>query len=134
MRIAIDFDDTIVDTTKKVREYLNRYNLEEFEDIEEKTKFYIKHIDDITKDLELKPYAKEVLNELSKNDKISIYDLSGNKVDYVIYDIYEAKSDDTPCTFQNTNGLRIVTLVTCNNVNGKRLVIHAKEMEKIKSN
>ena len=68
------------------------------------------------------------LNELSKNDKISIYDLSGNKVDYVIYDIYEAKSDDTSCTFQNTNGLRIVTLVTCNNVNGKRLVIHAKEM------
>ena len=28
MRIAIDFDDTIVDTTKKVRENLNRYNLE----------------------------------------------------------------------------------------------------------
>ena len=74
------------------------------------------------------------LNELSKNDKISIYDLSGNKVDYTIYDIYESKSDDTSCTFQNTNGLRIVTLVTCNNVNGKRLVIHAKEMEKIKSN
>ena len=68
------------------------------------------------------------LNELSKNDKISIYDLSGNKVDYTIYDIYESKSDDTSCTFQNTNGLRIVTLVTCNNVNGKRLVIHAKEM------
>lgn len=72
MRIAIDFDDTIVDTTKKVREYLNRYNLEEFEDIEEKTKFYIKHIDDITKDLELKPYAKEVLNELSKNNELYI--------------------------------------------------------------
>lgn len=72
MRIAIDFDDTIVDTTKKVREYLNRYNLEEFEDIEEKTKFYIKHIDDITKDLELKPYAKEVLSELSKNNELYI--------------------------------------------------------------
>ena len=72
MRIAVDFDDTIVDTTKKVREYLNRYNLEEFEDIEEKTKFYIKHIDDITKDLELKPYAKEVLNELSKNNELYI--------------------------------------------------------------
>ena len=72
MRIAIDFDDTIVDTTKKVREYLNRYNLEEFEDIEEKTKFYIKQIDDITKDLELKPYAKEVLNELSKNNELYI--------------------------------------------------------------
>ena len=72
MRIAIDFDDTIVDTTKKVREYLNRYNLEEFEDIEEKTKFYIKHIDDITKDLELKPNVKDVLNELSKNNELYI--------------------------------------------------------------
>ena len=72
MRIAIDFDDTIIEKKKKVREYLNRYNLEEFEDIEEKTKFYIKHIDDITKDLELKPYAKEVLNELSKNNELYI--------------------------------------------------------------
>lgn len=68
------------------------------------------------------------LNELTENDKISIYDLSGNKVDYEIYEVYETKSDDTSCTFQNTDGLRIVTLVTCNNVNGKRLVIHAKEM------
>ena len=70
------------------------------------------------------------LNELKTNDTITIYDLSGNKVEYGIYDIYETKPDDTCCTFQNTNGKKLVTLVTCNNVNGKRLVIHAKEIPK----
>lgn len=68
------------------------------------------------------------LNELKLNDKITIYDLNGNHLDYSIYDIYEINSDDTSCTFQNTNGQKIVTLITCNNVNGKRLIIHAKEI------
>lgn len=66
------------------------------------------------------------LNELEINDKITIYDLNGNFVDYSIYDMYETSADDTSCTFQDTNNTKIVTLVTCNNVNGKRLVVHAK--------
>ena len=65
------------------------------------------------------------LNELSLGDKIQIYDLAGNYVTYEIYDIYESRADDTSCTFQDTNNLK---LVTCNNVNGKRLVLHAKEI------
>lgn len=68
------------------------------------------------------------LNELNIGDEIKIYDLSGNYLIYKIYEIYETNSNDTSCTFQNTNNLKIVTLVTCNNVNGKRLVIHAKEI------
>lgn len=68
------------------------------------------------------------LNELDINDEIIIYDLSGNHKTYGVYDIYETKPDDTSCTFQDTGESRIVTLVTCNNVNGKRLVIHAKEI------
>ena len=68
------------------------------------------------------------LNELEINDEISIYDLSGNSIKYEIYDIYETSPKDTSCTFQNTNGEKIVTLITCNNVNGKRLVLHAKEI------
>lgn len=60
------------------------------------------------------------LNELQINDRISIFDLSGNKIDYTIYDKYEIKPSDTSCTFQDTNGLRIITLVTCNNVNRKK--------------
>ena len=68
------------------------------------------------------------LNELELNDEITVYDLSGKNKTYKIYEIYETKPDDMSCTFQDTGGLRIVTLVTCNNVNGKRLVIHAKEI------
>ena len=68
------------------------------------------------------------LNELIIGDIITIYDLNGNNINYKIYDKYEINSDNTACTFQETNGLKIVTLVTCNNVNGKRLVLHAKEI------
>ena len=66
------------------------------------------------------------LNELEINDQITIYDLNGNSLNYSIYYIYEATYNDTSCTFQNTNNMKLVTLVTCNNVNGKRLVVHAK--------
>lgn len=68
------------------------------------------------------------LNELIIGDIITIYDLNGNNINYKIYDKYETTSDNTSCTFQETNGLKLVTLITCNNVNGKRLVIHAKEI------
>lgn len=68
------------------------------------------------------------LNELKINDEIIIYDLSGNNITYKIYNIYETSPKDISCTFQDTNGMRIITLVTCNNVNGKRLVVHAKEI------
>ena len=68
------------------------------------------------------------LNELIIGDIITIYDLNGNNINYKIYDKYETTSDNTSCTFQETNGLKLVTLITCNNFNGKRLVIHAKEI------
>lgn len=68
------------------------------------------------------------LNELIINDKIKIFDLSGNAIEYKIFDKYETSPTDTSCTSQDTNNLRIVTLVTCNNVNGKRLVIKAQEI------
>ena len=76
------------------------------------------------------PLPNEIGNfcELVINDELTIYDLSGNNKTYSIYDIYETEPDNISCLFQNTNGLRIVTLITCNNVNGKRLVIHAKEI------
>lgn len=68
------------------------------------------------------------VNELKKDDTIEIYDLDGQKIEYSIYDIYETNANDTSCTFQDTNGNKIVTLITCNNVNGKRLIVHAKEI------
>lgn len=67
------------------------------------------------------------LNELNINDTIKIFDLKGNCMEYEIFNKYEISPIDTSCTNQNTNNQRIVTLVTCNNVNGKRLIIQAKE-------
>ncbi len=67
------------------------------------------------------------LNELELGDNITIFGLNGVSKDYTIYDMYEIRPSDTSCTSQDTNNLRIVTLITCNNVNGKRLVVQAKE-------
>ena len=68
------------------------------------------------------------LNELELEDNITIFGLNGVSKDYTIYDMYEIKPSDTSCTSQDTNNLRIITLITCNNVNGKRLVVQAKEI------
>lgn len=66
------------------------------------------------------------LHELEKGDKILIYDLNGKMVEYSIFKKYEVKGNDISCTDQNTDGKTIVTLLTCNNVSGKRLVVVAK--------
>ena len=68
------------------------------------------------------------LAELKIGDEITIYDLSGNSINYSIYEKYETSPYDTSCTFQDTNNIRIVTLITCSDVNSKRLIIHAKEI------
>ncbi len=67
------------------------------------------------------------LNELKKNDVVQIYDYTGNKIDYTVYDKYEVEIDDLSCTSQNVGNKRILTLLTCNNVNGTRIVVKAKE-------
>lgn len=67
------------------------------------------------------------LHELETSDTFQIYDLNGKMINYIIFDKYEVNVNDTSCTFQNTNGKKIVTLLTCNNVNGKRLIIVGQE-------
>lgn len=63
------------------------------------------------------------LHELEKNDKIKLYDINGKMKEYTIFKKYEVKETDTSCTSQATNGKTILTLLTCNNVSGKRLVL-----------
>lgn len=67
------------------------------------------------------------LNELTNNDIVKIYDLSGNMVEYTVTNMYEVKSNDLSCTNQNTNGKIIVTLLTCNNVSGNRLIVRCEK-------
>lgn len=68
------------------------------------------------------------LKELSINDKITIYDLSGNSLDYFIYERKEISPNDLSCMSQETNEEKIVTLITCNNMSDKRLLIKAKTL------
>lgn len=66
------------------------------------------------------------LHELEIGNKIKIYDLSGQIVEYIINEKYETTANDLSCTSQETNNQTMITLLTCNNVNGKRLIIKAK--------
>lgn len=67
------------------------------------------------------------LKDLSNGDIVTIYDLSGNKIDYSIYKSYETDYNDLTCTNQDTNGKKEITLITCNNIKNKRRVIKATE-------
>ncbi|MCI9177975.1 MAG: sortase [Clostridia bacterium] len=67
------------------------------------------------------------LAELNKNDTIEIYDLAGKKITYFVTDKYEVNPSDLSCTNQDTNQSKVITLLTCNNVNGKRTVVKAIE-------
>ena len=78
MRIAIDFDDTIVKTSDKVEEYLKKYNIKELNNLDEKYKFYKKHIDDITKNLNFFDDVVDVLNKLSINNELYLVTARSN--------------------------------------------------------
>lgn len=67
------------------------------------------------------------LHYLNEGDIVQIFDLNGNKVDYLIYSKQEIAADDTSCLTQNANSLKEITLMTCNKVKGNRVIIKAKE-------
>lgn len=66
------------------------------------------------------------LYKLNIGNEIRIYDSSNSLISYYIYNKYETDKNDTSCTSQNTNGKREITLVTCNNFNGNRLIVKAR--------
>lgn len=50
----------------------------------------------------------------------------GTLLQYVIYNKYETNADDLSVTNQNINKRSELTLVTCNNLNGNRIIIKAQ--------
>ena len=64
---------------------------------------------------------------LDEGDEIYITDLSGEKVRYVIYSIYETWDDDFSYATRKTNGKREISLSTCTNNPEIRLIIWAIE-------
>ena len=69
------------------------------------------------------------LSGASIGDEVSLTDLSGNKVIYVVYNRYVVDPTDVSCTSQLTNGQREITLITCTNYGQDRLVIKAREKQ-----
>jgi hypothetical protein len=49
---------------------------------------------------------------------------------YEVYDMYEVLPTDTSCLKQNSAN-REITLITCNNKNKKRLIVKAKEKDRL---
>ena len=70
------------------------------------------------------------LNELNVGNIINLYDNSGNGVCYMIYKIFETNANDITNTLESTSNSREITLVTCNNINGNRIIVKAREHNK----
>lgn len=67
------------------------------------------------------------ISNLEAGDEIEIYGNNGSHVSYYVTDKKEVSSDDMSCTSQDTNGKRIVTLMTCNSLKQTRRIITAYE-------
>lgn len=67
------------------------------------------------------------VSKLEKNDLIQITDSSGLTLSYLVYDKYEVDAQDTSCTEQRNSIIKELTLVTCNNLTGSRIIIKAVE-------
>lgn len=64
--------------------------------------------------------------ELTIGDKIKIKDSTGNKVTYTIYEVFETTDIDTSFYNRDTKGVAEITLSTCTDDGGARLIILAK--------
>lgn len=78
MKIAIDFDDTIVNTKEIVKKYMDKYQIKEFKNKTDMLKFQKKHATNIIKKLPFFENAKEVMNRLSSNNELYIITARNN--------------------------------------------------------
>lgn len=62
---------------------------------------------------------------LNINDEIILYNSSNKKFSYFIFNIYEVKSDDISPIYSYDEKKKQLTLITCNNINNKRIIIKA---------
>ena len=65
---------------------------------------------------------------IEQNDEIYIYDNFDNKCIYKVFANYEVDQDDLSPIFNYEKNTKELTLITCNNLNGKRIVIKAKRL------
>ena len=68
------------------------------------------------------------LKKIEINDKVILTNMYGQKVEYMVYDIYKVYPNEVKCLNQKTYGNREVTLITCTTGAIKRLIIKATEI------
>lgn len=69
------------------------------------------------------------LKNLSNGDIVYITDLSGKKVKYTIYNIYQTTDSDFDYATRETNGKKEISLSTCTDDVKARLILWAREAE-----
>ena len=67
------------------------------------------------------------LKNLNIEDEIFLVDTNGNKVKYIVYDIYKVLPNQTQCLSQQTNGKIELTLITCKLDSEKRIIVKARK-------
>ena len=69
------------------------------------------------------------ISKLENGDLIEIQDNSSNTIKYEIYEVTRTDKNDISCLNQNTNNMRIITLITCDSINDNyRIIVKAKEI------
>ena len=66
--------------------------------------------------------------KLEKGDIVELTDLTGQVIQYSIYDIFVTDPNDVSILLPKDEVIREVTLITCTNGNKKRLILKAKEI------
>lgn len=64
---------------------------------------------------------------LEIGESIFMTDLYGDKVEYIIFDIYTIDPNDVSCVKSVEEGTREITLITCTNGHKNRLITKARE-------
>ena len=65
------------------------------------------------------------IKKLKVNDEIYLTDTNGNKIKYLIYDIYTVLPNETGCLSQKTDGNTELTLITCTLDSERRIIVKA---------
>ena len=65
------------------------------------------------------------IKKLKVNDEIYLTDTNGDKIKYLIYDIYTVLPNETGCLSQKTNGNTELTLITCTLESERRIIVNA---------
>ena len=66
--------------------------------------------------------------KLQKGDIVELTDLTGQTIQYSIYDIFVTDPNDVSILIPKDEIIREVTLITCTNGNKQRLILKAKEI------